>query len=233
MAYALNDCGASTLMVDDTCLPAAEALRRDVPGLRTLVHMGNGPQHDTTLPSGMLRYEDLIGAGPEVPDAGRSGDDLAFVLYTGGTTGFPKGVMLSHANLTAATVSMLAAGCGTGEVYLHAPPLFHIAGVQVMAGHFLGGRGPHVIIPAFSPAAVPAAIAEHHVTDVMLVPTMLQLVLADPGLAGYDLSSLRRIFYGAAPMTGPLLRAAMRALPGAGRCPAPGSSRGMAWPRRC
>jgi len=142
--------------------------------------------------------------------------ELAFVLYTGGTTGFPKGVMLSHANLAAATVSMLAAGCGTGEVYLHAPPLFHIAGVQVMAGHFLGGRGPHVLIPAFSPAAVLTAISQHQVTDVMLVPTMLQLVLADPGLAGYDLSSLRRIFYGAAPMTEPLLRAAMRALPGTG-----------------
>jgi long-chain acyl-CoA synthetase len=111
---------------------------------------------------------------------------------------------------------MLAAGCGTGEVYLHAPPLFHIAGVQVMAGHFLGGRGPHVIVPAFSPAAILAAIGEHRVTDVMLVPTMLQMVLADPGFARYDLSSLERIFYGAAPMTEPLLRTAMQALPGTG-----------------
>jgi acyl-CoA synthetase (AMP-forming)/AMP-acid ligase II len=211
MAYALSDCGASTLLVDDTCLAAADALRQNVPGLRTLVHIGDGP-----APDGMKGYEELIAAGPEVPDAGRAGDDLAFVLYTGGTTGSPKGVMLSHANLAAATVGMLAAGCGTGEVYLHAPPLFHIAGVQVMAGHFLGGHGPHVIIPAFSPAAILGAIQEHQVTDVMLVPTMLQLVLADPGFASYDLSSLQRIFYGAAPMTEPLLRAAMRALPGAG-----------------
>ena len=211
MTHALNDCRASALLIDDACLPVAGALRQDVPGLRTVVHLGDGPP-----PAGMLAFEELIESGPEVPDAGRAGDDLAFVLYTGGTTGFPKGVMLSHANLAAATVSMLAAGCGTGEVYLHAPPLFHIAGVQVMAGHFLGGRGPHVIIPAFSPPAVLAAIAEHRVTDVMLVPTMLQLVLADPGLPAHDLSSLRRIFYGAAPMTEPLLRAAMRALPGMG-----------------
>ena len=211
LAYAIGDCGASTLMVDDACLAAAGPLRQALAGPRTLVYLGDGP-----APAGLYRHDDLIAAGPEAPDAGRQGDDLAFVLYTGGTTGAPKGVMLSHANLSAATVSMLAAGCGTGSVYLHAPPLFHIAGVQVMAGHFLGGHGPHVIIPAFSPAAILTAIAEHQVTDVMLVPTMLQLVLADPGFGRHDLSSLQRIFYGAAPMTEPLLRAAMQALPGTG-----------------
>jgi acyl-CoA synthetase (AMP-forming)/AMP-acid ligase II len=211
VAYALRDCGASALLIDDFCLSAAQQLRRDVSGLATVVYLGDG-----AAPDGMLTHEELIARGPAAPDAGRQGDDLAFVLYTGGTTGSPKGVMLTHANLAAATVSMLAAGCGTGEVYLHAPPLFHIAGVQVMAGHFLGGRGPHVLVREFNPAAILTAISEHHVTDVMLVPTMLQLVLSHPEFARYDLSSLERIFYGAAPMTEPLLRAAMAALPGAG-----------------
>ncbi len=211
LAYAVADCGASVLLTDESCLTAAAELRDRVPSLRQVVYLGDGP-----APGGTTGFEELIASGPAVPDAGRSGDDLAFVLYTGGTTGTPKGVMLSHANLIAATAGMLAAGCGTGTVYLHAPPLFHMAGIQVMAGHFLGGHGPHVLIPAFTPAAVLAAIEAHRATDVMLVPTMLQMVLADPGFSEHDLSSLRRIFYGAAPMTGPLLQAAMRALPGTG-----------------
>jgi acyl-CoA synthetase (AMP-forming)/AMP-acid ligase II len=211
LAFALRDSDARLLLTDDAGLSAATAARRAVPGLRAVIYLGDGP-----VPDGMTSYEDVVTAGPQLPDAGRSGDDVAFVLYTGGTTGTPKGVLVTHAGLIAATTGMLAAGCGTGETCLHVPPLFHIAGIQILAGHFLGGRGPHVIIPAFSPAAVLTAIQQHRVTDVMLVPTMLQFVLADPDLAGYDLSSLERIFYGAAPMAEPLLRAAMAALPGTG-----------------
>lgn len=211
MAYALHDCAASVLVVDDAFAPVVAALREAVPSLRLFVHMGDGP-----APDGLHAHDDLVTDGPAVPDADRGGDDVAFVLYTGGTTGFPKGVMLSHANLMAASTSMLAAGCGTGEVYLHAPPLFHIAGVQVMLGHFLGGRGPHVILPAFHPVAILSAIQEHRVTDVMLVPTMMQMVLTHPDRPQYDLGSLQRIFYGAAPMTDALLRTAMEAVPGSG-----------------
>jgi acyl-CoA synthetase (AMP-forming)/AMP-acid ligase II len=216
LAYALGDCGASLLLVDDPFLAGVAALREQVPSLRAVIHLGAGPSGAESLPDGLLSYEALVEAGPAVADAGRDGDDLAFVLYTGGTTGFPKGVMLSHANLVSATMSMLAAGCGTGEIYLHAPPLFHIAGIQVMTGHFFGSGGPHIIVGSFSPVAVMSAVAEHHVTDVMLVPTMLRMVLAHPDLEKYDLSPLRRIYYGAAPMTEALLRAAMTAIPGTG-----------------
>ena len=211
MAFALNDCSASVLLVDDIFAPHVSSLAEAVPSLRVFIHMGDGP-----TPQGLLAYEDLVADGPAARDAGRSGDDMAYVLYTGGTTGFPKGVMLSHTNLVSAALSMLAAGCGTGEIYLHAPPLFHIAGVQVMTGHFLGGAGPHVIVSAFTPVAIMSAIQEHLVTDVMLVPTMLQMVLAHPEREQYDLSSLQRIFYGAAPMTDALLQAATEAIPGTG-----------------
>ncbi|WP_394934846.1 long-chain-fatty-acid--CoA ligase [uncultured Ilumatobacter sp.] len=211
MAYAINDCGATALLVDDTFAPLAATMLAEVPSLTVVIFSGDG---DT--PTDMLSFESLVAEGPAVPDAGRSGDDLAMVLYTGGTTGASKGVMLSHTNLVTASLGMLAAGCGTGDVYLHAPPLFHIAGVQLLVGHFLSARGPQIIPPAFDPVGILRDIQQHRVTDVLLVPTMMQMVLTHPERANYDLGSLQRIYYGAAPMTDALLRTAMAAVPDAG-----------------
>ena len=87
-AYALNDGGAEILMVDDAFKAAIPAIRAEVPGLKTVIYCGEGE-----TPEGMLNYDEIVEAAAPVPDAGRSGDDLAGIFYTGGTTGFPKGVM--------------------------------------------------------------------------------------------------------------------------------------------
>ncbi|MFR9806843.1 long-chain-fatty-acid--CoA ligase [Pseudonocardia sp. RS010] len=209
LGRALVDSGAAVLVVDPAFAGTVAGLRSAAPNIRHVVHLAGGP-----APEGLTAVDDL--AVDPVPDAGRSGDDPAYLLYTGGTTGQPKGVVVSHANLMTASVSMLAAGCGTGEVYLQCPPLFHIAGIQVMTGHFLGAGGPQIVPPGFDPVAVLRLIQEHRVTDVMLVPTMMQMVLGHPEREKYDLSSLQRIFYGAAPMTEALVARAMDAVPGCG-----------------
>jgi acyl-CoA synthetase (AMP-forming)/AMP-acid ligase II len=94
IAYSLGDSDSRVLLADDAFAPMLPALRAACPGLATVIHAGDGP-----APDGALGYEDLIAAADPVQDARRGGSDLAGVFYTGGTTGFPKGVMLSHDNL--------------------------------------------------------------------------------------------------------------------------------------
>ena len=207
-AYALNDAGAEILIVDEAFKDVATAVKPQVEGLKTLIYCGDGE-----APEGMLNYEDILAAADPVDDAGRSGDDLAGIFYTGGTTGFPKGVMLSHTNFFVGGVSNAhELGMKDGTVYLHAAPMFHIADliwfstVTLMAG-------THVVIPMFTPEATLAAIEKHKPSQVLLVPVMLQMVLQSEKLPETDISSLDLIAYGASPITEGVLAEAFEKFP--------------------
>ena len=89
IVYALNDSNATLLLIDDRFLSMADAIKAEVRSLRAIIHMGDG-----FAPPGMVRYEELIERSDPIPDAARNGEDLAGIFYTGGTTSFPKGVML-------------------------------------------------------------------------------------------------------------------------------------------
>jgi len=209
-AYALNDSGTEVLLIDDAFAPMAPLLRAQCPQLRLLIHTGEGP-----TPEGMLSYETLLSEAEPVEDALRSGDDLAGLFYTGGTTGFPKGVMLSHTNLVTSALGTVASGelLGQGAVFLHAAPMFHLADLAAWGGQCLLG-GVHVIVPMFDPNAVLKAIAEHKVTDILLVPTMIQMLVDSPAVGEHDLSSLTRLLYGGSSISEGVLRRTMAVLPG-------------------
>jgi acyl-CoA synthetase (AMP-forming)/AMP-acid ligase II len=211
IAYSLRDSDSRVLLVDDTFARVLPALREEFPGLGTVIHAGDGP-----APDGTVGYEDLIAATDPVEDARRGGDDLAGLFYTGGTTGFPKGVMLSHANLSVSWLGSAATGdlARPGSRTLHAAPMFHLADLAFW-GMTLQAGGTHVIIPAFDPVRVLAAIEEHRVTDALLVPTMIQLLIDCPEVTRYDLTSLLRVLYGASPIPQAVLERAMKALPSA------------------
>jgi len=210
--YALNDSGSTILLVDETFRTLLEQIRRDTSTLREVIYCG-----DAEAPAGMHGYEALLAAAEPVPDALRRGEDLLGIFYTGGTTGFPKGVMLSHNNLCSSGLALRAEGLATpGGTYLHAAPMFHLADMGVATTHWIEGN-THSIIPAFNPELVLDTVERDRVTHLLLVPTMIQMLVDHPTMKKpRDLSALQTIAYGASPIAEAVLERAMAALPGVG-----------------
>ncbi len=139
-------------------------------------------------------------------------DDLVGLFYTSGTTGGPKGVMLTHRNFWSHTVYMMQATGLTQGAWLHAAPMFHLADQwSVYVNAALGSA--NLYLPVFDPESFLRLVEAGGVTDTVIVPTMVSMVLNHPSFDRYDLSSLRHILYGASPMPAPLIELAMRKLP--------------------
>lgn len=208
IGYALTDSQTDVLFVDDAFSALVPALRSSCPHLRDVIHCGDGP-----TPAGMLPYEELVASGSPGDDIRRSGDQIAGIFYTGGTTGLPKGVMLSHANLVTSSLGMLSVGSflGDGARLLHVAPLFHLADLATWAAQTALG-GTHVMLSTLNPEDILTTVEQQRITDVLLVPTMLQLVVDHPRVDQFDLSSLTNVMYGASPISEAVLSRAMRAL---------------------
>lgn len=206
IAYSFRDSETAVLFIDDAYVAMLPQLRDSYPGgLRTVVYCGDGEP-----PEGTVGYEDLIAAHAPVADARRGGDEVAGIFYTGGTTGFPKGVTLTHRNMMTQYYGILASRCylRSGSVYLHAAPMFHLADLAGWGAQLVLG-GPHVIIPSFDPVRTLEAVQEHRVTDALLVPTMVQLLVDHPAIDEYDTGSLETVLYAGSPMAPALLDRAM------------------------
>jgi long-chain acyl-CoA synthetase len=202
--FAIADCRPSLIFVSDDMAEANAALLADS-DMPPLVSLG-GPR------PGWRTLDNLL-AGDPAEDAGRSGDDLLAIFYTGGTTGRSKGVMLSHAGFTANCRAMRESGLFPDDCRaLIVPPLFHLAAAAALTMTMLAG-GTAVIGKAFDPAATLDLIAEAGVTDALLVPTMIQMMLDAPGFDPAKLNQMRSIMYGASPMQEATLDRVMAAAP--------------------
>jgi len=208
MAYSLNDCDTRILFIDDPFLALVDALRRQAPAVRTWAYIG---RHEA--PAGMADYEALIAGSAPVEDALRCGKDLAGVFYTGGTTGKPKGVMLSHESMVLnGQMLLLSSYLDDTARLLHVAPLFHLAGLTSLLRGILVGC-EQIILPGFTIDGVLHAIEHEGATHLMVMPTMLQMLVDDPRSAQADLSGMCHVGYGASPITEALLERAFALFP--------------------
>lgn len=207
-AVALTATGATILFADETFAADAFALQARVPSLKTLIYLGEGE-----APPGMLSYEALLDNHDACADADRRDDDLYVVFYTGGTTGHPKGVTLSHRAIVLHTYGYLAMLPSTeGISHLHTGGFFHFSGASPL-WYTTMAAGTQVVLPKFEPVAVMKAIDEFRVSNTVLVPTMVNMLMNHLEFENFDLSSLRTCIYGAAPMPETLILRTMEKLP--------------------
>lgn len=209
IADSFDDCGVSVLFVDHAYREQAGALADRCETLKVVIAAG---EEGESLPQA-LDYEALVASAP-VGDARRCGDELAVISYTGGTTGRAKGVMLSHANLMTSALGGAALGYVATQagVFLHNAPMFHLADLAIWATHSLSGS-THIAVGGFDAAETLAMIEQHRVTDTMMVPTMIQMLIEHPDLAKRDVSSLRRLAYGASPIAPAVLDKTLELFP--------------------
>jgi fatty-acyl-CoA synthase len=200
-AFIVEDAGIHTLLVDEPYLDRIEGVR-DTLRCGRLVRLRAGAGQ--RLHWEVLRDEATTRHVDEAPTAP---DDVALILYTSGTTGRPKGAMLTHENLWANGLnSMLAIGTRTDDVTLNFAPLFHVGGLCSVSLPTLLAGGHLVLQRSFDAEAVMRAIREHRITVSFAVPSMLLMISQHPRFAEADLSSLRVWTVGGAPMPPALLR---------------------------
>jgi long-chain acyl-CoA synthetase len=204
--FIAEDAGARVVFVDSEF---ASVIQHLVASMSEAILVVVGSRAPGGVP-GTVSYEDwLSGHGPVDPGHVGGPDDVAFQLYTSGTTGLPKGAMLSNASVHGLNeVGHFMFGIDAGSINLVGLPTFHIGG----AGYALVGMAQGcstILMRDFDPAAALDSLCRHRVTNAFFVPAMLAAMAAVPGAAEGDYSALRSIIYGASPITDETLKAAM------------------------
>jgi len=190
------------VLVFDAAFAATVAALRDQIGVGR--HVSTGAADG----AGTLGYEDLLAAAPADPiDEPVGQDELCMIQYTSGTSGRPKGVQLTHANISWNCFNILIDVDVAHETSLVSSPMFHTAALnQLFLPTFVKG-GTSVLMTAFDPDVALGLIAEHQVTWMFGVPAMFSAMTRAPRWASADLSSVRILMCGGAPVPEPLIRA--------------------------
>ncbi|HVW34446.1 MAG TPA: long-chain fatty acid--CoA ligase [Acidimicrobiia bacterium] len=197
--YQVSDCGARVFIVGEEFTDIALGLRDELE-VESYVLARSAPLDGGAAGTTLLDELRDRHRGERPPDPATADSDVAWLAYTSGTTGRPKGAMLSHGCLTFVAVSWLAdlQRLEPEDVGLVAAPLTHGAGIMALA--FVMKGAAQVLLHGFDPANFLATVEREKVTHTWLVPTQVRILLDSPALDTADLSSLKSIVYGGAPM---------------------------------
>jgi fatty-acyl-CoA synthase len=199
LSYILGDAGVHTLLADAERAAVIEPVRAEA-GVQRSIALAPAPGWETL---GDLLAERAPLSTPAHPEP----DEVAVIMYTSGTTGRPKGAMLTHANLFWNNVNaLLAFDTSQHDVSLVCAPLFHIGGLNVTTLLTLQKGGQIVLMPTFDPGRALALIAEYRITTMFGVPAMFLFMGQLPEFASADLSSVRFLICGGAPVPETLIK---------------------------
>jgi len=210
LAFILNDAQATHLVIDAVHLPLYQAFCGETTTLQSVLVV-DGERDGDALSS----YESELSASDPLaaPLRDWQPDDVVQLYYTSGTTGRPKGVMLTQANVIANALNgIMVMHFDDRDIWVHGTPMFHLADAwSSWTITWVGGT--HVYLREFTPVGYLRALAEHRVTVSLLVPTMINGIVNEPSAPDFDTSALRLLTFGASPMPVDRLRAAMSVFP--------------------
>ena len=206
VAYQITDGAPRILFVERSFLPQLDLMGEAGKSFERIIILDDPADTEGS-------YENLISTTPPGPDRCQGGQAMAGLFYTGGSTGRAKGVMLSNENLLQNAVSTLhGVGYEMDSIYLHAAPMFHLTdGMSTFSLTMAGGT--HVFIPRFDAVAVLEAVQKHRITNLCMVPTMIEMLVREAEGKDYDVSSLRQFQFGSSPMPDATLERALRVWP--------------------
>jgi acyl-CoA synthetase (AMP-forming)/AMP-acid ligase II len=208
LVHMLNHSESSILFVGQRYLEMVNDMRSELPLIKHYISIDSKQE-------GMLYYEDMLASvSDEEVFTDIADDDITMLMYTAGTTGLPKGVPLTHNSFTLYLLENVApADLEIEETNLLTMPLYHVAGVQAMLAATYGGRSL-AMMRQFEVNEWLETVQLERANRAMLVPTMLKRVIDHPDFNKYDLSSLKVITYGAAPMPFEVIKKAIELFPG-------------------
>lgn len=208
-AFIIDHSEAKGVIVSEEFNESILEIRDQIPQARHLITLrGAGGE--------LLDYEELLLKGSEAfRDADVEPDDLAWLFYTSGTTGMPKGAMLTHRNLVAMSMNFYADICpgfGWDDAILHAAPLSHGSGCYALPN--IGKAATNVILESksFDPELIFKSTQDYRITNMFAAPTMVKLIAESGAVDKYDHRSMRALNYGGAPMLVEDLKKAMEKL---------------------